>query len=61
MIIAIELTFSETPRLTLNGFHVEEQEITSMSTNEAALRKLGRIISDRLNINYFDSEDVSIG
>nr|XP_039252084.1 transmembrane protein 249-like [Styela clava] len=48
-------------RIILNGFNIEEQDITSMSTNKNELEKLARTISGRLNINYFDSDDVSIG
>ncbi|XP_078488994.1 cation channel sperm-associated auxiliary subunit TMEM249-like [Ciona intestinalis] len=48
-------------RLVLNGYHVEEYEITSMTTNKPVLEQLAKRLAFRLNINYFDSEDVSIG
>uniref|UniRef100_H2YC54 Uncharacterized protein n=1 Tax=Ciona savignyi TaxID=51511 RepID=H2YC54_CIOSA len=47
-------------RLVLNGFHVEEQELSSMTTNKAALELLAKRIAFKTNVNYFDSDDVSI-
>ncbi|CAK8674742.1 unnamed protein product [Clavelina lepadiformis] len=48
-------------RLVINGFNVEEQEITSMTTNKQVLEKLAKRLAFRLNINYFDSDDISVG
>ena len=38
----------------LNGYQVDKQVLTSTSTKMMKLRKLGRRLAGRLNLNYFD-------
>jgi len=42
-------------RIVLNGLNVEEQ----LSVNKSALEHLAKKMTYRININYFDSEEIS--
>ncbi|XP_077978827.1 cation channel sperm-associated auxiliary subunit TMEM249-like [Glandiceps talaboti] len=45
--------------IVLNGYHVEEQELSSTGTNREKLEKLAKLLASRLGINYFDFKDKS--
>lgn len=45
--------------ITLNGYHIEEEHLTSSSRSMEKLRKLGRRLALRLDLNYFDYMDKS--
>ncbi|XP_070566993.1 cation channel sperm-associated auxiliary subunit TMEM249-like [Ptychodera flava] len=45
--------------IVLNGYHVEEQELSSTSTNKEKFERLGKLLAARMNLNYFDFKDVS--
>ncbi|XP_038063527.1 transmembrane protein 249-like [Patiria miniata] len=47
-------------KIVLNGFHLEEQALTSSSIRRHKLEKLGRKLATRLNLNYFDFVDESV-
>ena len=46
-------------KVALNGYHLEEQALTSITVRKEKLEKLGRKLATRLNINYFDWMDKS--
>jgi len=46
-------------RLVLNGYKVEKYKLTSLSKRKDALDRIGRMIARRINLNYFDSSDIS--
>jgi len=46
-------------RIVLNGLNVEEQDLTTLSVNKSALEHLAKKMTYRININYFDSEEIS--
>jgi len=45
--------------LIFNGYQMEELTITGYTTSLMKLRKLGRRLAMRLNVNYFDVHDLS--
>ena len=45
--------------LIFNGYQMEELTITGYTTSLMKLRKLGRRLANRLNVNYFDVHDLS--
>ncbi|XP_072040861.1 cation channel sperm-associated auxiliary subunit TMEM249-like [Amphiura filiformis] len=46
-------------KVVLNGYHLEEQALTSSTVRKDKLEKLARKLATRLNINYFDWMDKS--
>lgn len=46
--------------LIFNAYNVEEYKITSYCCDYRLLRKSGKRIAFQLNVNYFDSDDLSI-
>ena len=45
--------------VVLDGYHVDEEAITSTTTKMKMMAKMGRKLAHRLDINYFDSPDKS--
>ncbi|CBY16225.1 unnamed protein product [Oikopleura dioica] len=46
-------------RLILNGYNIEKYILTTMTDKKDDLDKIGRLIARRINLNYFDCNDIS--